>query len=561
MWRMKTVVLATILVATAASCRFLPSHAENGPSAYVDILAVGDSYTAGNAATAGGDDDDGYFFKSPDDPRADDIIRQKGGSVFSLTKDCFRNHNNYSETLYRLLGSSGAYINGACSGDKVPDVISANGSSGQLNGFTTRQQGEVDLITLTIGGNDLGFANVVQQCFIPASDNAAGCEGQLAAAESILNTDINGFSLLQLDTIDVLTQLANIFPNAKIVLVGYPLFMDDDTGEPCQTDVCAVHAQDRLESGLNDLNVQQQEVIDHMNGQHTGRFAFLPLHNVTNTAFFDHHGIGGNKPDQWIQNIGGTLYKEEWVHPTAIGHAAIAHQLQVMPFIRGVHSAKAQANPNVSITKVNGTWYFLDQDNKLWLNPDVHCMMRLGFKAKAWTEEALFAAAKNDPPFPTTPNSSVACAQPGFDADGSVSSDGISNTGYWRRTSVGYNRYERSSLSEAVAQCHWQRGINVSIITGFPFFSDNPDNGKIFIDDTCWLTQQPVRDANGTMWMVETWPSDPPTATVVRGDWMQACMQDESNYPNGVPTVNLSDLGVTNPDAQHEYQDARCYLY
>ena len=98
-----------------------------------------------------------------------------------------------------------------------------------------------------------------------------------------------------------LQQVRDMFRNAKIVLVGYPLLVSGDNGGYC-TLSCGVSPQARLEAGLNVLNAQQQTVVNDLNNVTPGRFAFLPLHNAADTAFFDHHGLGGNQAT-WIHPI------------------------------------------------------------------------------------------------------------------------------------------------------------------------------------------------------------------------------------------------------------------
>jgi hypothetical protein len=517
MWRSREVLLATILVATAASCRYLPSHKENGPSAYFDIAAFGDSYTAGNAALEGGGDD-GYFFKSPDDPRANADIRQKDTGIFDLTKDCFRNHNNYSEELHRLLGSSGAYINGACTGDTTLEVTNPNGNDGQLNGFTENQRKEVDLVTISIGGNDLAFAPIIEKCFVTGA-NASECDALLSQAEDELEiSPTTGISLVQHLITGALRKVATDFPDAKVVLVGYPLLYEDDGGEPvlhCEDNSCSVYPQDRLENGLNTLNDQQQATVDQINGEFPGRFAFLPLHSRFNdSGLFDHHGINGGL-EPWIQPLGSTAYVEEWAHPTAMGHDKIAQALRDMPFVQDALRNRIRADyPKMSLTSVDDQWYALNGHGQLWtVTTDfVQCQLPNGpYKLASWKHsQQLFDAAVNRPPYDDLQG------QPGCDL--SIPREGdilehlsdVHGPRYWR-VSFGSEgqlfKTEINRLQDRTLECMQRDGSRLFRApdidptayqdTGGTLYSQKPTCGVVII----------ARDPAGDVW----WASDLPT--------------------------------------------------
>jgi lysophospholipase L1-like esterase len=98
----------------------------------------------------------------------------------------------------------------ACSGAKTTDVIANQVSS--LSASTK-------YVTITIGGNDAGFSNVITQCATPL----ISCSGNITTAQSYITNSLPA----ALNA--VYTQIATRAPNATVVVLGYPrLFMGVD---------------------------------------------------------------------------------------------------------------------------------------------------------------------------------------------------------------------------------------------------------------------------------------------------------------------------------------------
>jgi lysophospholipase L1-like esterase len=99
----------------------------------------------------------------------------------------------------------------ACSGATTSDVLAE-----QLSALSS----STDIVTITIGGNDAGFADVITQCALPWPWS---CEGDLDDAEEFIESTLPG----RLD--DVYAAIAEDAPNATVVVLGYPrLFMGVD---------------------------------------------------------------------------------------------------------------------------------------------------------------------------------------------------------------------------------------------------------------------------------------------------------------------------------------------
>ena len=74
-------------------------------------------------------------------------------------------------------------------------------------------------MTITIGGNDAGFSNVITQCALPL----VSCNSNITTAQNYINNTLPG----QLD--NVYSQIRTRAPSATVVVLGYPrLFMGVD---------------------------------------------------------------------------------------------------------------------------------------------------------------------------------------------------------------------------------------------------------------------------------------------------------------------------------------------
>jgi lysophospholipase L1-like esterase len=570
MSRLKMVVVVTILVTTAAGCRYLPTHNENGPSAFLDIVAFGDSFTAGNGAI-GSQAQAGYYHYSDDDPRDTDdrrsTIRYKEWT-YSLPDPhpygCFRSHNNYSETLYRLLSSSGAYINGACSGDTTNHVQGdISGYPGQMGGFTTKEAAEVDLATITIGGNDLDFAAIMQQCFIGFSDDATECQQVFDSAIALLAGGTSSHIYGQMRS--AFRSAHNAFPGAKIVLVGYPLLYEDPSLEISNGDI-HVRPQILLETWLDQLNVQQQQLVDELNDEAPGDFAFLQLHEPdgpdegeADDGFFDGHGIAGTGTP-WINPPGNAAefdFREEWYHPNALGHQKIAEALRDMPYVQQLLNDRIKMDyPKTSLSKVDGQWYALDNARKLWtVTADfVRCQVPNGpYKLVSWGgPQQLLTAAANSAPYPALPG------QPGCNLSvpraGDILYEPVSDT-TWRVTYGPGGEKQRQRFADDwgrfydadtggghVSDCLWQRGAQRFVVDEAALAAYAGLGGQ-FNDTTCWYGLGPLTDLEGNYWVEQQGPQRSAgyvSVNFINEQWMRDCMELPGGPLGGlVPGVDI----------------------
>lgn len=124
--------------------------------------------------------------------------------------NCQRSHYAYGELIAGRLGATVDMQ--ACGGATVASV-----TSGQLGSLDA----ETDYVTMTVGGNDAGFTDVLLECAQPGW--ASDCDGAVDGAQAYVRDVLPG-------SLDALyDEIATRAPNATVVVGGYPrLFMGED---------------------------------------------------------------------------------------------------------------------------------------------------------------------------------------------------------------------------------------------------------------------------------------------------------------------------------------------
>jgi lysophospholipase L1-like esterase len=130
-----------------------------------------------------------------------------GVGAGNTSGSCVQSPSAYAK-LWAAANTPASFTFAACSGARTSDVIKSQLSA--LNAATT-------LVSLTIGGNDVGFSSIMKTC---ALDSTASCQSAVAAAEKYANTTLPGL----LDT--TLADIRSHAPAAKVVFLDYPDFYD-----------------------------------------------------------------------------------------------------------------------------------------------------------------------------------------------------------------------------------------------------------------------------------------------------------------------------------------------
>ncbi|MGX1674608.1 SGNH/GDSL hydrolase family protein [Streptomyces sp. NPDC055400] len=127
------------------------------------------------------------------------------GSYDSSSGSCKRSTKAYP-ALWAASHSPSSFSFTACSGARTGDVLS--GQMGPLNSGT-------GLVSLSIGGNDAGFADVMTTCVLQSEST---CVARVNEAKAYVQNTLPG----QLDS--VYSAITARAPAAHVVVLGYPRF-------------------------------------------------------------------------------------------------------------------------------------------------------------------------------------------------------------------------------------------------------------------------------------------------------------------------------------------------
>lgn len=174
----------------------------------------------------------------------------------------------------------------ACAGATTSTLV----SGGQLNAL----DGSTDLVTLTVGGNDIGWSSAVVACLARSDSD---CAGAIAATSGKVT------SLLPALLDAVYAQVSAHAPNARVVVTGYPRLFSPEYGSFLGASTAE---QQALNQGADLLN----GVIAAAASAHG--FGFVDV-----TKRFDGHGV--NAADPWIN---GPSDPAGAFHPNAEGYEA-----------------------------------------------------------------------------------------------------------------------------------------------------------------------------------------------------------------------------------------------
>ncbi|WP_367128872.1 SGNH/GDSL hydrolase family protein [Saccharothrix sp. HUAS TT1] len=232
--------LAVVLTSTAAEA-----------AAPVDYVALGDSYSSGTGAPP-----------------------YTGGT-------CYRSPRGYAQ-LWADTHEVSSFKYAACGGATTQSMTDQ---------FASLDAG-TDLVSITIGGNDVGFANTMITC-VTGSDSS--CVNAVDNGIQTARTTLPG----RLDA--TYATIRNRAPNASVVVLGYPHLVEP-TGSCMSTTKRAA-----LNRGSDVLH----EVI-------SARAAAAGVRYVDARAHFAGHGACGRSP--WINQF--SLFRlVESFHPNATGYS------------------------------------------------------------------------------------------------------------------------------------------------------------------------------------------------------------------------------------------------
>ncbi|CAM3940877.1 SGNH/GDSL hydrolase family protein [Nocardiopsis rhodophaea] len=258
-------------------------------------VALGDSYSSGDGA--------GDYLPG---------TAKSGG--------CWRSANAYPQ---RLLGSydfAGELGFVACSSQRGHAMLKEAGSAdSQLDRITPH----TSLITLGIGGNDLGFTPVLRTCMVrlPLVETDA-CTGQVKDIEKRMEKFEATFD-------DLLAEIRDRAPDARVVVVGYPrLFAAKPQG---MYYTLTVSDQKWLNDTVKRFNLQLENAVNQADAAIVDEDQVGSVEFVDTYTVFRGHEVHAEEP--WLNGVmirdlsSGIKVDRSSFHPNAAGQAAFTDRV------------------------------------------------------------------------------------------------------------------------------------------------------------------------------------------------------------------------------------------
>jgi lysophospholipase L1-like esterase len=210
-----------------------------------------------------------------------------GAGSYGSSGSCFRSSNAYAQ-LWANAKSPSSFTFAACSGATTSDVLNSQISS--VTGSTT-------LVSLTIGGNDVGFSNVMETCVIFGTSS---CVSAIDSAES------QASATLPAAFDNVLNAIRAKAPNAKIVFLDYPDFYDLSASSGCIG--LSGTSRAKVDEGINLLD----SLVQAAASRHGAVFGDV-------RGSFAGHEICDDDAS-WLRSVDWTNFSDSY-HPTASGQS------------------------------------------------------------------------------------------------------------------------------------------------------------------------------------------------------------------------------------------------
>ena len=207
------------------------------------------------------------------------------GSYISSSGSCYRSTLAYSQ-LWANAHAPASYVSVACSGAKTTDV-----NANQLSALSST----TTLVSITIGGNDVGFATVMEDCVIYGTNT---CVSEVNAAEHVAQTQLPGW----LDT--TYNGIRSHAATARVVVVDYPRFYHD-----------LWYCVGLSSTSRNKIN-EGADVLDSVIQSAASRhgFSFADVR----PAFANGHEICDS--NSWLHSVDWSFITDSY-HPTAAGQS------------------------------------------------------------------------------------------------------------------------------------------------------------------------------------------------------------------------------------------------
>jgi lysophospholipase L1-like esterase len=190
------------------------------------------------------------------------------------------------------------------------DQTAQQGTPGtQLQQLKSQPQGDV-LVTLTIGGNDIGFSSVLKSCIL----SFHSCTSMQASVSQKITA-------LEPRLVQVYKEIRQASPAADIVVLGYPLLVADPAHADCHNPIMHVGLSAAEMTMIRTLAHQLNTVI----AQAAAQAGVVSATSEVESAFAGHEMCAPLESNEWINEITGLNDNlAGTAHPELAGYEAYA---------------------------------------------------------------------------------------------------------------------------------------------------------------------------------------------------------------------------------------------
>ena len=323
-------------------------------------VALGDSFSSGEGAVFSKDGK-----KIANYEPGTDYLKVRGKQI----NGCHRTTEAYAYEVQRQLSAEPdqtfSLKLSACSGAEIRDYFHANGRLWKPE--EPAQNAEVlkdnpKLITLTFGGNDIGFATILRGCVTHAvlADCVKWIEQGMTKVPTIVHThdEIMKVKHRRLaekheGLSELYTRLLHDAPQARIMVLGYPRLYDEEpkpvpdpnphkrwcTTTAPDTWVHTVEEQKKANALVNKLNRNIADTVTEVNQKKkTDRLVYVDVSNA-----FEGQGICAPEGERLInlyvveRGHNGDKAWNQSFHPNAAGQTVLARRVVACYRYGGIH--------------------------------------------------------------------------------------------------------------------------------------------------------------------------------------------------------------------------------
>ena|GEM_PF-545477 len=290
----------------------------------VNYLALGDSFSSGEGTS-----------------------RYRPGTDTDLNR-CHTSYDSYGYLLRDLMAyRDNTFQSVACSGAKAHDIstkkredyitvgVQSHGKDEEtfdeeiFSNFLPGYRGQINfveknkpkIITMSIGGNDIGFAEIIAKCVSPLSSESE-CYGYYEDRKELVGVINNQYQRLR----DAYRDILQASPGVRLYVVGYPQLAKEN-GD-CYSNVLLSNNEIRFSNQLVDyLNSVIKAAADHAGVQYVDVSGALIGHRLCE-ATKENIAINGLTAGRGGGFIKGMYpFSSASYHPNTLGHQLLANTI------------------------------------------------------------------------------------------------------------------------------------------------------------------------------------------------------------------------------------------